>query len=445
MKVKFSIIPFIPFLIVTVALKLMSVFGLDNNGQFMGMDIVTISYTAIVLTLALFLVCVVINIFDRKTAPVYALKKNLFAGILAALSGISVVSISFFKLVHTLPSDEHYFIYLLGGIVSVVTAVVLVLISRLHFKGKSVVYGISALFVFPALWSCIQLIEQFLVSTKSSISTSDMTEMFCYIFLTLYFFAQSMILSRVKGRNPVKACYIYGLPATSILITYGVYLAANYFKENSGLTVVLSGIAYILIALYIFVFIIELNKNSLTKNEVEIIEDFQTEEDSYEESYIKSGGYDEVVYSKRDSKEESTNPDLGNADNIPVVQGLDDFVMGYKEEEYIPQNYVSKNEKSPVETADKVVIANESNNEDNAQSLEAMTDYLNDYKFDVKPVENDDESREENKSDDFINSSIFSASKKRNIDSKINDIEPQKPKNDLSDIDLLLQELESKK
>ena len=66
MKVKYSLIPFILATIATVGLKLMSIFGLDGSGMFLGMNKMGITYSVIGVTLALFLVCVIINILDRR-------------------------------------------------------------------------------------------------------------------------------------------------------------------------------------------------------------------------------------------------------------------------------------------------------------------------------------------------------------------------------------------
>ena len=101
MKVKFSVIPFIPVAIVMTVFKLMSIFGLDESGMFLGMNKMDINYAVIGFGLGLFLLCVLINIFDRKTAPVYPVKKNILAGILSILTGGAIMGgsiVTFFTL-----------------------------------------------------------------------------------------------------------------------------------------------------------------------------------------------------------------------------------------------------------------------------------------------------------------------------------------------------------
>ena len=64
MKVKYSIIPFIPAALAMIILRVMSVFGADESGKVFGMDKMAVSYTVIGIALCLFVVCILINIFD---------------------------------------------------------------------------------------------------------------------------------------------------------------------------------------------------------------------------------------------------------------------------------------------------------------------------------------------------------------------------------------------
>ena len=90
MKTKYSLIPFIPAVIAAVGLKIMSMFAVDGNGLLFGMNKSGINYFIIGITLGLFAVCVLINLFDRRTAPVYPVKKNYISGVLAIALSVSV-------------------------------------------------------------------------------------------------------------------------------------------------------------------------------------------------------------------------------------------------------------------------------------------------------------------------------------------------------------------
>ncbi len=377
MKVKFSLIPFIPAMIAMVGLKLMSLYGLDGNGMFLGMNKMGIAYAVIGISLALFVVCVIINLFDRKTAPVYPVKKNFVSGVFSVLAGISVAGSSVTTFLNTTNDSEYYLMTLVCVLFSIPAAIALVIMSKVHFTGKSSVSGVSMLFVFPALWGCAELVSEFLVATKVSISASDMTLLFCYIFITLYYFYHSMIVSRIKGRNPVKACFIYGLPAAAISLAYGIYVICTSAVEGFSASQVFIGVNLIVFAVYALSFIVEMTFNSYTKDEIEVLDGLPDDEDTYENSYVKSGGYDELVFSERSAEDDSD--DSKSDDAVPSLSGLDDFIIGFDSEtDEKPIAYVGKTDTDDKDTSDFVFKDNSDNTEksdvDNSNEVEHTSD-----------------------------------------------------------------------
>lgn len=346
MKIKRALIPFIPITLLMIASKLLSLFGLDSDGLFMGMSGMTLTYFVIGLTLFLFLVCVVINIFDRKTAQVYAVKKNPIAGIFAILSGVAVAASSIFGVVSNQSEAEYYVMTLITAALSIPTAIALIMMSKVHFVGKSTASSVSLLYVFPSLWGCSELVTEFLNATKVSVSATDMTALFCYIFLTLYLFSHSMIVSKVKGRHPVKGCFIYGLPAAAVSITFGIYeiLYASRAVENLGISTILLGAEFLILGLYITSFIFELSANVLTKDEIEIIDSMPDDDDPKEESYASKANYDdELVISQSDNFSDSKGNDI--SDYVSSAEDINDFIMGYEaDEDEEPIPYFTKEE-----------------------------------------------------------------------------------------------------
>lgn len=434
MKVKYSLIPFILATIATVGLKLMSIFGLDGSGMFLGMNKMGITYAVIGVTLALFLVCVIINIIDRKTAPVYPVKKNFVAGAFAVLAGISVAASSITTLLNTTNDSEYYLMTVVCAAFSVPAAIALVLMSKVHFTGKSTVSGVSMLFIFPALWGCSELVSEFLVATKVSISASDMTPLFCYIFITLYYFSYSMIVSRIKGRNPVKACFIYGLPAVAISLSYGLYVIFTAMIESTLASQGLFGAELIVFSIYALSFIVEMAFNSYTKDEIEIIDGMPDDEDTYENSYVKSGGYDELVFAEK--KDYENNEKTGTKDDVRKVTEFDDFIIGYgagEDKEPIP--YLTEKEMKKA-TSSRLVFYND-NSEEKSESVAEQT----------APVEPEEIEAEEPVVGEKTQPKAEKPVEVKKPEPKhVSKPAPKKePEKELSDIDLLLQELDSKK
>lgn len=308
MKVKYSVIPFVPAFLAMMFFKLMSLVGSDGSGRFMGMDNTTITYVVLGITLGLFAVCILINLFDRKTAPVYPVKKNFVAGIFAVFAGLAMMAYSITTAVDAWQagaSQEYKLLTTICAAFSLPAGISLALMSRIHFEGKSVVSSISMLYVFPSLWGCAELVNEFMQATKTSVSAKDLTRVICFVFIALFFFSSSMVVSRIKGRNPVKGVFIYGLPMAAVSLTFGIYelvaLAEKSGVINSDLTqnliiangagssdlinysIALNAVMLIACAAYALVFIFELFCNSYTKDDIEIINDLPDEEDEASE------------------------------------------------------------------------------------------------------------------------------------------------------------------
>lgn len=445
MKVKYSLIPFILATIATVGLKLMSIFGLDGSGMFLGMNKMGITYSVIGVTLALFLVCVIINILDRKTAPVYPVKKNFVAGVFAVLAGISIAASSVTTMLNTTYDSEYYLMTVVCAAFSVPAAIALILMSKVHFTGKSTVSGVSMLFIFPALWGCSELVSEFLVATKVSISASDMTPLFCYIFITLYYFSHSMIVSRIKGRNPVKACFIYGLPAVAISLSYGLYIIFTAMVEGALASQGLFGAELIIFSIYALSFIVEMAFNSYTKDEIEIIDGMPDDEDTYENSYVKSGGYDELVFAEKENNE-NTEKTVAE-ENVHTVTEYDDFIIGYGADEQEPIPYLTKKESKKAKSS-RAVLHNDNTEEESEPVVEQTTT--------PEPEEIEEEPAEvempELKTEKTAEVEMPEPKVEKPVEVKKPEPKPvskpapkKEPEKQLSDIDLLLQELDSKK
>lgn len=364
MKVKYSVIPFIPATIVMLFLKVMSIFGADDNGLFMGMNSMNITYTVIGIAIGLFVICVIINLFDRKTAPVYPVKKNLAAGVFAIMSGLSVMASALSRLIVLWPerlNSEFFMMTMVCAIFAVPAGIALLLISQVHFQGRSIVSSISILFVFPALWGCTELVNEFLQATKASIQARDLTGLFCYIFITLFLFSNSMVVSRIKGRNPVKGVFIYGLTAAALSITFGVYEFYRLSREGYEYSAVLYALMLVVVSAYTLSFVVELYVNVYTKDELDIVDGLPVyDSDDDDDNYVDTLDYDDLVFSERPS-EDNLNVEPAD-DYYSSASGLDEFIFGYnfnpddddsnvKKNEFFKKTNVNSPRKTSIDTA----------------------------------------------------------------------------------------------
>ncbi len=379
MKVKYSIIPFIPVALAMVFLKLMGIFGVDGNGQFLGLNKMGIAYTVIGAAIGLFVICIIINIFDKKTAPVYPVHKNPIAGIFSVLSGIAVVSSSVTSFLNTTANSDNYYMTIATLVFSIPAAIAFFLMSKVHFVGRSTVSGVSMLFIFPSLWGCAELVSEFLVATRVSISSTDLTALFCYIFITLFLFSNSMVLSRIKGRNPVKGCFIYGLPAVALSLADGLYIMSTSFVEGIDYNQILIGAQFVIISLYALSFIVEMTVKSYTKNEVEIMDglpdDTKQSNNGEENSYIDTGDYDDLVFYSKESDNDDESEEAIPDEYYNKVNDFDDFITGYDRNSATDDNNIRPEKENDSPSVPELITGNENNrSEEKAQVIDNVAE-----------------------------------------------------------------------
>ncbi|MDO4831496.1 MAG: hypothetical protein Q4A46_08485 [Clostridia bacterium] len=429
MKVKHSIIPFIPIAAAMVIFKLMGIFGVDGNGLFLGMNKMTLSYAVIGMGVGLFVICILINIFDRKTASVYPLHKNPVAGALSVLSGVAIIASAVTGFLTATANSEYYYMTIACLVFAIPAGIAFILMSKVHFAGKSAVSGASALFIFPSLWGCSELVYEFLMVTKMSVSSTDLTALFCYIFITLFLFSDSMVLSRIKGRNPVKASFIYGLPAAALGLSYGLYMIFTTFVEGMDISKVLIGTQLVVISLYALSFIVEMTVKSFTKDEIEIIDGLpndKADEDS-DDDYVDTKDYDDLVFAKKiDDDAPASEP---SPDYYENTNDFEDFIIGYNSEGELE----SANQIQPEKE-----VQQQDNEDDDATDFELKAEQSN------KPqdVEKLIDSRLQDNRKEDAEPTVTS----RTEPSQSHNSEAEKePEEELSEIDKILKELDSKK
>ena len=355
MKIKYSVIPFIPAFLAMLFLKVMSVVGVDGNGQFWGMNSMNISYTVIGIALGLFLVCALFNLLDRKTAPAYPVKVNPTAGFFAVLSGCGIIAAAVSGVIVALSdkaNTDNLLMALICAGFAVPAGIAMLLISKVHFSGKSTVSSVSMLFVFPSLWGCANLVSEF--------------------FLALFLFSNSMVVSRVKGRNPVKGVFLYGVPMAALTLTFGAYELVRMSREGFSADTLIRAFMMIVLGIYALSFIVELYSNNYTKDDLEIVDNLPDAKEDDFANAISIGpasselvgetageGHVNLLKETADSekelraalraadlgaeKEESRIDDLVFSDRAPdnnpnvayaddyytSARGMDDFIMGY--------------------------------------------------------------------------------------------------------------------
>lgn len=441
MKAKYSVIPFIPVAALTIIFKLMGIFGLDDNGLFLGMNKMTLSYACIGLSVGLFVVCLVMSLIDKKTATVYPVHKNPAAGIFSVLAGASVIASAVSGFLNSTVNSEYYYMTIVCLVFSIPAGLAFMFMAKVHFVGKSAVSSISSLFIFPSLWACTELVNEFLAVTKMSISSTDLTALFCYIFIILYLFSSSMVLSRIKGRNPVNSCFVYGLPAVALGLSYGLYVVFTALVEGVVVSTLLCGIQIIAISLYAISFIIEMFVKSYTKDEIEIIDALPDDDKDDNDNYVATKGYDDLVFAQKDKNGESADEPVD--EYYENANDFEDFIIGYKADNN--QVMETEEERGYIPSIDEDIAFVAESPEDEKVEIE-VADVQEEVPFVPEEEEYQDadikqEADIEAKTAAEIFKSIYEEPKAEETP-----VEPEaKPEEELSEIEKILRELDSKK
>ena len=324
MTSKLSWIAFVPFTIAAVAIKVIQLLFLDANGTFLGFNSLVLSYAAIACALVAMLFAVIVCFADKKIANVYPLNRNIFSGVIGLVIAVALACDGANTAFQLFRGTGFKTIDLLDIALTVVCAIVFVVLGLNHFVGNGGVRGLAVFYLVPAVWSATRLIVNFLKITTKSVVKTDVTILACYIFLTLFLFNFAVIVSMLKGKNAVKAIFIYGMPAVMMLLAHSVYLIGNelYIDTKFDIFDNLLSIEFALLAIYILSFILEVTVCVRKKEEIEIIdsEKLEREYNNIEgaDSDIMEALTNSVTNGNSPDKPVSVNTDLYTDDHLSI-------------------------------------------------------------------------------------------------------------------------------
>lgn len=256
--------------------KVPEFFGTDQNGI---AEIIAFS------VLGLFVVCFALSLFDRKTSPVHLLKKNVFCGVVAVASALTMAACAAYELTQMINADTLEFMPIVTIMFTAVSGVTMLYLGLNHFSGKNTPKNISVLYLALPLWCGAHLIDRFLGHTASPVAAADTMDLIMFVAMAMFFVNAAMVHAFIPGKNAVKAVVNFGFPTVIVSFVYGLSLAfAAVNTESSDFLSILPAIVYMLIGMYALGFTAELSFFSKT-NEEQIILEAEEEETPSSEYY----------------------------------------------------------------------------------------------------------------------------------------------------------------
>lgn len=318
MKTKLCWIPFIPITLLMIFLKYMET-TLSQDATFIGLDIVGIRYTVIALAPVLLILCGLISLFDKKTSPFYTVSKNIGAALFSFVAAVAIMFKSVMSIMNIVSSGDIVIIELVTSIVGIVAGIAILFMATCHLSGKNYTSNLGVLMLFPALWSAFELIIVFLSYTTVSVLSKDMLDLVCFALMALFLFTAAMILGSMEGKNPVKRCFIFGMPAVAVTFAYAVYHVVSYINNEAyDLNDIANTVAIFAIGAYALCFLIELTIKANKKDDVVLINE-KEDVDEYEQLTIR----EEVDYLIGENSEE--NEIEKNEPIIPAETKQEDY------------------------------------------------------------------------------------------------------------------------
>lgn len=266
MKSKLSWIPFIPIVFAAVFLRVYQVLFVDSGVDkgFLNSGAISLIFVGSIILLVILLA--VLCAADKKTSPEYKVGRNIFAGIFAMLAGVLLLTDAF-MLFKGMAESGNALVAVINGIFTVLGGVMIFVIGLSSLTGKNLTKKVPFLMLFPAIWSAARLIITFLSYTTISVNAKDMSDLVYMVFTTLFLYNASMVYIGLKSKNPVKACFLYGLPAVVVVFAYtGAWVSSTIHSAES--VYFLSNVKifeYLALALFIIFFLVELTARAQEK------------------------------------------------------------------------------------------------------------------------------------------------------------------------------------
>lgn len=326
MTSKLSWIAFVPLTLMAIAIKVIQLLFLDSNGTFMGFNNLTLSYMAIACVLLILLFAFIFCVIDKKTAQVYLLNRNIVGGIIGLSFSVILACDGANRAFQILRTLEFSALDIINIVMTILCAIVFVVLGLNHFVGNGGVRGLSVFYLIPSLWAALRLVSCFLQFTTVSIAVTDVTVLVCYALVTLFLFNYAMIVALIHGKSPVRATFIYGMPAVAMLLSYSVYELLNKFMYGVRFDFFsdVETIELALLGIYILAFVIEVTACVRKKDEIEFSDEHDEE---YNEIADPDSDISDVLTASVTRDESSEEPlsiksDLYNESHLSIDDEL---------------------------------------------------------------------------------------------------------------------------
>lgn len=381
---KLTWITALPVCVFTILVKVLQSLGVQ-----LPFDDYIVSYGVIAVILAMFVINIIFIATDRKTSPVHILNRNIPAALFALLSSVFVTAYSVLAIIQILQAGAINFVAIVTAGFGVLSAIGFVIVALAHFQGRNYMPRMGAYLLVLPCWSCLMLISEFLNNRQKSALTIDPIKLFTFLFAMIFLYMVSMVIATIDGKNPVKACFLYGLPMAVCGIGYGVSVITGVFVNGLDFSENSLGFAFFAISLYALSVIAELTSKLKTTDEQIAVFDAG---DIDENNRMYGAEGDDLLIPEENSGD--YDYDYGNA-TVEAEDFVTELDYNYLEEKDKPINAPSDGE--------DYIVATEGDTDENDDAIYISKDKAESFESGILERQYEEMSEEQSKRiDDLI-------------------------------------------
>lgn len=361
MKIKFSWIPFIPVVVLSVVLRVYQLLfvekGVDTG--FLSNEMCWIVYVGLVALL--FLVLLILCCADRKTSPIYHPKSNILAGFFGVLTSGVIIYNAGMSLGELLANSQagatgtNAVSMLADSVFGFLGGIALIMMAFSSFMGKNVAKKMGVFSIAAPIWCCVEMMTKFIEYKKHGVHSFDMTNLFALAFLTLAVFNLSMVYQNISLKNPVKATFLYGLPGFVVTLVYAVANAISQVVNTGAYDIIasLDTIVLVLLSIYILFMLVEFTTNAQEKAEKEkagLVVEADNKlviEEQESDAEITDNKHTEIT-----DVEENINKDLNEVDS--VIDAMEQDEKNPEKINPLSKEYFDSQEKNLISDDDEI-------------------------------------------------------------------------------------------
>ncbi len=271
MKIKLSWLFFLPLTVISIAISVHYI-QYSNYDYLQSVvfnnDIMTNFFLAVGV---MFVILLILNLMDKETNKTCIIsQKNVFAGLFSLVAS-GLLFYDSYNQINNLSSTvlENLTLQYIDLVSCILGGIGFVVVGIFNMQSKPSGKKTSVVMVLPTIWVAAQLGVLFMSYARESIHAVNMMDLIytglCAIAISNIMCVYARITDGEEkgGRNPVKAVFLYSMPAIALIFSYfAMYLTSNIATGRQiNFTSDVKIFEFIAVALFMLSFVIQLSSN----------------------------------------------------------------------------------------------------------------------------------------------------------------------------------------